>query len=80
MFKLTWIDFNHACNLFLLGNDKALRKHQKIQIKKFGKLSEVFYESVSHDPDKVVYNISSHKLIDVKKICFIQRPTICVTT
>ena len=29
MCKLKWIDFNHLCNLFLLGNDKALRKHQK---------------------------------------------------
>ena len=27
--KLKWIDFNLVCNLFLLGNDKALRKHQK---------------------------------------------------
>ena len=25
--KLKWIDFNHVCNSFLLGNDKALRKH-----------------------------------------------------
>ena len=30
MCKLEWINFNHVCNLFLLGNDKALRKHQKI--------------------------------------------------
>ena len=29
MSKLKWIDFNHVCKLFLLGNDKALRKHQK---------------------------------------------------
>ena len=26
MCKLRWIDFNHVCNLFLLGNDKALQK------------------------------------------------------
>ena len=55
------IDFNHMCNLLLLGNDKALQKHQKIQNKKFGKLSEVSCESVSHDPNKVTYNFSSHK-------------------
>ena len=67
MSKLKWIDFNHLCNLFLLGNDKALRKHQKIQNKKFGKLSEVSCESVSHDPDKVIYNISSHKLTKEEK-------------
>ena len=65
--KLKWIDFNHVCNLFLLGNGKALQKHQKIQNSKFGKLSEVSCESVSHDPDRVIYNFSSHKLIEVEK-------------
>lgn len=54
MYKLTWIDFNHMCNLLLLGNDKALWKHQKSQNRKFGKLSKVFCESVLHDPDKVI--------------------------
>ena len=67
MCKLKWIDYNHVCNLFLLGNNKALRKHQKIQNKKFGKLSEVSCESVSHDPDKVIYNFSSHKLTEEEK-------------
>ena len=55
------------CNLFLLDNDIALRKHQKIQNKNFGKLSEVSWESVSHDSDKVIYNFSSHKLTEVEK-------------
>ena len=44
-----------------------LRKHQKIQNKKSGKLSEVSCESVSHDPDKVIYNFSSHKLTEEEK-------------
>ena len=35
--KLRWIDFDHVCNLFLLGNNKALRKHQKIHNNKFAK-------------------------------------------
>ena len=61
MCKLKWIDFNHVCNLFLLGNDKALQKHQKIQNTKIGKLSEVSCESVLHDADKIIYNFSSHK-------------------
>ena len=64
---MKWIDFNHVSNLFWLGNDKALRKHQKIQNKKFGKLSNVSCESVSHDPQKVIYNFSSHKLTEVEK-------------
>ena len=67
MCKLKWIDFNRVCNLFLLGNDKALQKHQKIQNKKFGKLSEVSCQSVSHDPNKVIYNFSSHKLAEEEK-------------
>ena len=48
------------CNLFLLGNDKNLVKHQKVQ-NKFGKF-------VSHDPDKVIYNFSSHKLTEVESV------------
>ena len=67
MCKLTWIDFNHVRNLFLLGNDKVLRKHQKIQNKKLGKLFEVSCEGVSHDPGKVIYNFSRHKLTEEEK-------------
>ena len=55
------------CNLFLLGTNKALRKHQKIQNKKFSKLSEVSCESVSHDSDKVIYNFSDYKLTEMEK-------------
>ena len=78
--KLKWIDFNHVCNLFLLGNDKAARKYQKIQNKNFGKLSKVSCESASHDSDKVIYKFSSHKLTEVEKNYFIQKPSVCVTT
>ena len=67
MCKLKWIDFNHVCNLFLLPNDKTLQKHQKIQNKKFGKLSEVSCESLSHDPGKVINNFSTHKLTEEEK-------------
>ena len=77
MCKLRWVDFNHVCNLFLLDNNKALRKHQKIQKKKFGKLSEISCESVSHDPDKVIYNFSSQKFTEVEKSVL---STVCVTT
>ena len=67
MCKLRWIDFNHVCNLFLLDNDEALQKSKKIQSKKFGKLSGVSCESVSHDPDSVIYKFSSHKLTEEEK-------------
>ena len=35
MFKLKWIDFHHVCNLFLVGNDRSISKHQNIQDKFF---------------------------------------------
>ena len=50
MFKLKWIDFHHVCNLFLTGNDRSISKHQKIQDKKFCKLSSFVREKVSPDP------------------------------
>ena len=62
------IDFNPVCNLFLLGNDKTLQKHRKIQNRKFGKLPEVSCHSVSHNWDKVIYNFSSHKLTEAEKL------------
>ena len=65
MCKREWIDFNHLCNLFLVGNDKALPNIN--QSKKFGKFSEVSCESASHYPDKVICNFSSHKLTEVEK-------------
>ena len=36
MCKLTLIDFKHACNLFLLGDDKSPPKQQKIENTKIG--------------------------------------------
>ena len=35
LFKLKRIDFHYVCNLFLVGNDKSISKHQNIQDKKF---------------------------------------------
>ena len=32
--RLSFIDLNHVCNLFLIGNDKAILKHRQIQNKK----------------------------------------------
>ena len=70
MCKLKWIDFNHVCNLFLSGNDKALRKHQEIKNKKFGKLSEVSCESVSHDPDKLSITFPVINLLKRKNLFY----------
>ena len=37
-FKLSFIYLNHVCNLFLIGNDKAILKQKQIQNKKLSNL------------------------------------------
>ena len=63
--KLSFIDLNHVCNLFLIGNDKAILKHQQIQNKKLNNLRVTTLENPSHDPDKVVYNFSDCKTLNL---------------
>ena len=65
--KLSFIDLNHVCNLFLIGNDKAILKHKQIQNKKLTKLRVTTLENSSHDPDKVIYNFSDYKLTESEK-------------
>ena len=60
--KLSFIDLNHVCNLFLIGNDKAILKPKQIQNKKFNNLRVTMLENSSHDLDKVIYNFSDYKL------------------
>ena len=38
MFNLKWIDF-HVCNIFFVGNDRSISKHQNIQDKNICELS-----------------------------------------
>ena len=49
------------------GNDKSISKHQKMQDKKFCKLSSFVREKVSHDPEKVIYNFAKRNLTEVEK-------------
>ena len=65
--KLSFIDLNHVCNLFLIGNDKAILKHKQIQNKKLTNLRVTMLESSSHDPDKVIYNFSNYKFTESEK-------------
>ena len=64
---LSFIDLNHVCNLFLIGNDQAILKHKQIQNKKLNNLKVTTLENSSHDPDKVIYNFSDYKLTGSKK-------------
>ena len=59
-------DFAHLSCLFLVGNDSKLVKIKQVHYKKLhalGKDSSIG----AHDPDKVIFNYSSHKLSDVGK-------------
>ena len=61
---------NHVCNLFLIGNDKAILKHKQIQNKKLTHLRVTTLENPSHDPDKVIYNFSDYNLTESEKSVF----------
>ena len=68
MFKLKWIDFDHVCNFFSVGNDKSIFKHQNIQDKKFCKLCHSVAGDVSCDLEQeAIHNFSSHILTEAKK-------------
>ena len=53
--------------IFLFGNDRSTFKHQNIQDKVFCKLSNSVVGYVSHEPEKVIHNFSSHILTDAEK-------------
>ena len=60
MFKLKWIDFHHACNLFL---------RVFIHIKILKVKSSVNFQTLtlkSYDPEQVIPNLSSHDLTEAK--------------
>ena len=63
---LSFIDLNHVCNLFLIGNDEAILKHSKLN-KKLNNFKVTTLENSSHDPHKVIYNFSDYKLTGSKK-------------
>ena len=57
----------HVSSLFLVLNDKAIRKNDKIHGRKLQKLISKIHETsiiddVLHDPNKVIYNFSDYYL------------------
>ena len=60
------IDYTHICCLFLNKNDRKLKHQQDINSKK---LFDIGFENsqTSHDPDKVIFNYSSHVLTESEK-------------
>ena len=64
--KLSIFNFAHVLCLFFGGNDSRLSKIRDVHNKKFNYLGlENRYEC--HDPDKVILNYSSYKLLDFEK-------------
>ena len=64
---LNVLDFVHITTVYLTSNSKNILKVRKIQGKKISKLcsDNSYYESVrSHDPEKVLFNFSSHSLTE----------------
>ena len=68
--KLSFVDLNHVCNLFLIGNDKTISKHKQTQIKKLNNFRVTTSENCSHDPDKFIYNTLDYKFTNSEK-CFV---------
>ena len=60
--EINFYNFCHVCTLFLNINNKNLSRAKSIQNKKFDLISATL-----HDPQKVIFNLSSHGLSDDEK-------------
>ena len=65
-------DFIHKSSLFLVSNDKAICKNDKIHGRKLPKLISNMHErgsidEASNDPNKVINNVSNYHLTDSDK-------------
>ena len=60
------IDYTHVCCLFLNKNDKKLKNQEDIHSKKLFNLG-IESSKTSHDPQKVIFNYSSHVLTESEK-------------
>ena len=68
---MSYIDYVHVCNTFLVSNNKNISKVKETQdqklcnllLKNIGKNSDT-----CQDPDKVIFNFSSYNLNDHEKL------------
>ena len=68
--KISFVDFCHICTLFLNINNKKLSRAKSIQNKKLSNLvseNSNLISETSHNPEKVIFNFSSHELSDDEK-------------
>ena len=75
-YQLSPIDFMHVSSLFLVSNNKVIRKNDKMHGRKLQKLIPNIHEKsiidVLHDPNKVIYNFSNYNLTDSDKSLLIK--------
>ena len=68
--KIGFVDFCHICTLFLNINNKKLSRAKSIQNKKLSNLvseNSNLISETSHNPEKVIFNFSSHELSEYEK-------------
>ena len=61
-FSMHHIDFLHITTLFLVKNDKSIKRSDNIQKQKLERLVSNVSSVEGHDPDKVIFNFSSYGL------------------
>ena len=71
------IDYTHVCCLFLNRNDKKLKNQQDIHSKKLFNLG-IESSKTSHDPQKVIFNYSSHVLTESAKSLHCKRLNLAI--
>ena len=76
-YQLSPIHFIHGSLLFLVSNDKAIHKNDKIHSRKLQKLIPNMHETsitdnFSHDSDKIIYNFSNCHLTNSDKSLLIK--------
>ena len=67
----------HVSSLFLISNDKAIHKNDKIRARKLQKLIPNIHEKciidkVSHDPNNVIFNFLDYNLTDSDNLLLIR--------
>ena len=68
---MSYIDYIHVCNTFLVSNNKNISQVKETQDKKLCNLHLKYIGKNSEtcqDPDKVIFNFSNYNLNDLEKL------------
>ena len=67
---LSVLDFSYICSLFLVANDKSILHHDNTKKPKLKNLLKISLNNIfsdSHNPERLIFNFSSHELTDDEK-------------